>query len=377
MKFLHTSDLHIGRVLNEFSLLEDQKHILKQIVGIAVLEEAEAVLIAGDVYDRALPSAQAVAVLDEFLTELANHKIKVFLISGNHDSPERVEYAGEILKEQGIYVRGVYKDKPEIITLEDAYGKINFVLLPFVKPAVTESANSQEAMIKRIQNSSLEGREDQRNIAITHFFVTNHKVMPELSDSEQIMYVGGIDNVDAEVFAGFDYVALGHLHKRQQIGEHPVYYSGTPLHYSFAELSSHKSITLVTMKEKGNITIKERELKPLHPLRKIEGPLEELLKDKVVDTIGTNDYLQVTLTNEEELIDPIGTLRSVYPNVMQLILAKNFVKDREENEQLLVQENKTTLELFCDFYKWIRGEDMDCKRQQMVEAVFREVEELQ
>lgn len=369
MRFLHTGDLHIGKTVNEFSLIEDQRFFLQQICQIAIKEKVHAVVIAGDVYDRAIPSAEAVTLLDEFLSELIESKIQVLMISGNHDSPERVGFADKILEKQGLYITGASQGIKQIV-LKDEYDTINFVLIPFVKPAVIGAKSSQEAMKMMLQQVD---NQITRSVLVTHYFVTNQGKNPELSDSETTINIGGLDNVEVSLFGAFQYVALGHIHKPQQIGSHSVYYAGTPMKYAFSETNQKKGINLVEIDGKGQIQVKQIPMKPLHDMRKIKGNLQELLQPEITCMEDCNDYLQVTLTNREELIDPMGALRTVYPNTMQLILEKNEIGGREINLSKL-EKTKSILELFQDFYEVVREDSLSGKRMQVVVEAMKEAE---
>lgn len=370
MKFLHTGDLHIGKIVNEFSLIEDQRLFLRQIISIAVKEQADALVIAGDVYDRAIPSAEAVTILDEFLSELIALRIPVLMISGNHDSPERIGFADKILEKQGLYIAGSVTRGIRQVVLQDEFGDINFILIPFVKPTAVGAKSSQEAMEIMLQQVNLENK---RNVLVTHYFVTDRGKSPELSDSETTINIGGLDNVEAALFDRFTYVALGHIHKAQKIGERSVYYAGTPVKYSFSETNQRKGLNLVRIDGEGKIQVRQIPIKPLHDMRKIKGELQELMRQEIAHLEDCNDYLQVTLTNREELIDPIGTLRTQYPNTMQLILEKNEVEGKEINLDNL-QKSKSLLELYQDFYEIIRDENLSGERMQTVIEAIKEAE---
>ena len=377
MRFLHTGDLHIGKIVNDFSMLEDQRHILKQIYEIACSKKVDAIVLAGDIYDRAIPPAEAVVVLNDFLNDMVQAKIPVLMISGNHDSPERVGFADKILEKQGIHIAGVYKEVLKQVTLQDDYGEVTFVLMPFVKPAVVGTKTSAEAVGKMLD--SLKAREawtaKKRCVLVSHYFVTNNGQEPELSDGETTIHVGGLDNVEVSLFDGFDYVALGHIHKPQRIGEGQVYYAGSSLAYSFSETGQTKYVNLVEVKQKGQVSVEQIALKPLHEMRKIKGKIEELMKPEIVEAADFQDYIQAQLTNEEELIDPIGTLRSVYPNIMQIVLTKNERKEGTEYVSRLEEKRKSIPELFKGFYEMIRGEEPDEERMNIIGAVAKEAGE--
>lgn len=368
MKFLHTGDLHIGKTVNEFSMLQEQKHILDQIIEIAVMEQADAVVIAGDVYDRPIPSTEAVGLLDSFLTTLIEKKIPVIMISGNHDSGERVAFADKILNRQGLYIAGGYEGELKRVLFEDAWGSVEFVCMPFVKPAV---ATVEDMLGSTPMTLDLR----TRHVLVTHYFVTGENgETPEVSDAETTVNVGGLDNVSAQDFAMFDYVALGHIHKRQKIGSKNVWYAGAPLKYSFSEVNHTKSVNLVTLLDKGEVLVEKRELTPLHEMRIIKGRLEELIAPDVVKQEKADDYIKAVLVNEEELIDPIGTLRSVYPNVMQIELEKHCKDGTEAYQAEIFRKKKPIGELFAGFYEMLKGEPMDEQRAKLVEELEKRIE---
>ena len=377
MKFLHTSDLHIGKKIFETSLLEEQTFMLQQIFEIAVAEAVDALVIAGDIYDRSVPATEAVTLLDEFLTRLAEKKIPVILVSGNHESPERVGFADKILEKQGLYIAGIYEGSLRRVMLEDAFGKVVFVCLPFVKPAVAGAATCAEAAEKILEKEAIDFQNGDRYVLVTHYFVTGAAgEHPELSESETGIDVGGIDNVPADVFAGFDYVALGHIHKAQRIGNGEVYYSGAPMKYSFSEAGSSKYVNIVELKRKGEISVSRKVIKPLHEMRCIKGELAELIREEVVNAPETDsmDYIQATLTNREELVNPIGTLRSVYPNVLQILLEKNYTVAEEIYESKLTGERKSTGALFASFYEMLTGSVLDERQTEVVRQAAEEAE---
>lgn len=377
MKFLHTADLHIGKRIFELSLIEDQKYILNQIADIAVSERVDAVLIAGDVYDRAVPSTEAVSLLHLFLTGLQEKGIPVIMISGNHDSPERIAFADSILEKQGLYIAGNYQEPLKTVVLEDEYGPVHFVCMPFVKPAVTGRGNHAEAVEQMLSALPMTMSMHGRYVLLTHYFVTGeHGEAPELSDSETDVNVGGLDNVPVSLFRSFCYVALGHIHKPQHIGSGAVYYSGSPLKYSFSEARGEKCVMVVELNAVGVESVVKYPLKPLREMRCIRGPLAELMNPDIIAQAGggREDYLQVTLTDEEELIDPVGTLRSVYPNVLQLLLERKLMEKEESNESSVCCKRKSTAELFGEFYEMLKGETLDEKRRLVVEEAAEEAE---
>ncbi len=369
MKFLHTGDLHIGKRIYETSVLEDQRYMLEQIYDIAVTEEVDAVLIAGDVYDRSVPATEAVELLDDFLTRFIEAKIPVVMISGNHDSPERVGFADKILEKQGLYIAGSYEGTLRRVSFWDEYGEVCVVCLPFVKPAVAEGKNCAEAVKNILEREKIDFTDGKRYVLLTHYFVTGEDGQaPQLSESETGIDVGGIDNVPSGVFAGFEYVALGHIHRAQRVGKEMVYYAGAPMKYSFSEVGNHKSVTMVNMGESGDVEIWYRELKPLREMRCIKGRLQDLIKEEVVNAadVSPMDYIQAILTDREELIDPIGTLRSMYPNTLQILIEKNYEVQEERYESRIQGEIKSTEVLFGDFYEMLTGDVLDDKQAMIV-----------
>lgn len=380
MRLLHLADLHIGKVINEFSMLEDQKYVLQQVIEMALEEQTEGVILAGDIYDRSVPTAEAVCVLNEFLEELAGIGQKIFVISGNHDSPERISFAGNILSKSGVYMEGGFGRVLKKVSLTDEYGPVNVFFLPFAREGAMRKALGLEGgagmtgcLKKVIENTKLDLNE--RNILITHHFVTAGEKEPELSDSEYPLSAGGIENIDASVFDGFDYTALGHIHKPQSIGSERVCYAGSLLKYSFSECGSDKSAVIVELKEKGELSIRRRALQPAHDLRKIRGELKELLKEETMALADREDYLFVTLTDEKELFEPMEQLRRCYPNVMQLELEKNT---RHEGEAAALKEKhkkKTLMEIYSDFYEAVTDRALDAPRKEILLSIIKEIRE--
>lgn len=377
MRILHTADLHIGKTVNNFSMLEEQKKVLGEMVALAKEYRAQAFLIAGDVYDRSIPTAEAVMVLNDFLKQLSELKIPVLMISGNHDSPERLGFAGDLLEASNVYIAGVYEDRLKQVTLQDEYGEVIFTLMPYVKPQLLGDKTSEEAVAHMLE--TIPEQKDKRQVLITHYFVTNAGKSPEVSDSETTVNVGGLDNVDCSNFARFCYTALGHIHKPQRMdtsvdcNSHPVIYSGSPVSYSFSECNQEKSIVFADIAQDGQVSVTRLPLHPVHKMRKIKGRLEELIKPEIVGTEDANDYLHVTLTNEEELIDPMGALNTVYPNVMQIVLEKREKEIAGSFEWMKEARFKNPMELFEDFYTQIRGEEMDETYKGIMQEVVKEV----
>lgn len=319
MKFLHLADLHLGKRVNGFSMLEDQAHILRQILAILDDERPDGVLIAGDVYDKSVPSVEAVGLLDGFLTELRARGVPVLLISGNHDSPERLAFGGRVMDSCGIHISPVYDGALAPVTLQDAFGPVHVWLLPFVKPAHVrrwfpdaDIESYTDAMAEAVAHMDIDTA--ARNVLVTHQFVTGGT----RSGSEELS-VGGTDNVDSGVFAPFDYVALGHLHGAQHIGRETIRYAGSPLKYSFSEARQHKSVTVVTLGEKGDVQVRTVALTPLRELREIRGSYDELTARSFYEhTTYRSDYLHLILTDEQDVFDAMSRLRTIYPYLMTL-----------------------------------------------------------
>lgn len=365
MKLLHLADLHIGKRVNEFSMLEDQKYILDEILEIIDREEPEVILIAGDVYDKSIPTVEGITLFDDFLTALHRRKKTVCLVSGNHDSAERLNFAGNIIKEDKIYMAGVYKNPIEKVRLKDEYGRVNIYLLPFIKPAMVrkqyETVESYHDAVKAVlEDTDIDSSE--RNILISHQFVINGTELPEESDSET-KSVGGLDYVDVSVFEKFDYVALGHLHGAQKIKKETIRYAGSPLKYSFSEIRQKKSVVLVDLKEKGETEIMLFPLKPLHEMREIKGNLKELLEVKR-ENEEYEDYIHAILTDEGELYDPLGELRAVYPNIMKLDFDNSRTRNEKELEFAQEEERlNQPVELFSSFFEMQNGRKMTEKQE--------------
>lgn len=387
MKFLHTGDLHIGKKLFEASMLEDQAYILDQIYNIALEEQVQAVVLAGDLYDRSVPPAEAVTLMDDFLTRLIQADIPVIAISGNHDSPERISFGDRILEKQGLYMSGTYEGSLRRVEIDDGETKVCFVCLPFVKPAVVDETTSAGAVAELLGREGLlpgdrektgQKKEAVRQVLVTHYFVTGENGWtPQLSDAETGVDVGGIDNVPADIFRFFDYVALGHIHRCQQVGDRPIWYAGAPVKYSFSEAGDAKSVNIVELRGRNPATVTRKFLTPRHEMRCIRGWLEELIRPEVVgaEGVSSEDYIQVILTNREELIDPIGTLRSVYPNVMQILSRRYEEAGEEHYESRLQGRRRSPGELFGDFYEMLTGEKLSRRQQDIVQDVLRECEE--
>ena len=375
MKFVHLSDLHLGKRVNGYSMIEDQKYILLKILNVIDEQKAEAVVIAGDVYDKPVPPTEAVQLFDDFLFRLVERNLQILVISGNHDSPERIAFGSRFMDKSGVHMSQVYNGKNDLVELKDKYGKVNFYMLPFVKPSNVrrffedEEINTYTDAV-RVAVSHMNVNKKARNVIITHQFVTG----AQRSESETIA-VGGTDNVDSYVFDDFDYVALGHIHGPQDVGKNTVRYCGTPLKYSFSEISHKKSVTVVEMKEKGNVKVSTVELTPKLDMREIKGTYEELTFKKNYESTNTEDYLHIILTDEEDVADAVAKLRCVYPNLMKL----DYDNTRTRNSLALTQaeetEKKTDTELLSEFFEKQNGKPLSDDQLEYAANLFEQIKE--
>lgn len=387
MRLIHLSDLHIGKRVNEFSMLEDQEYILKEILGIIDDEQPDGVIIAGDVYDKSVPSEEAVKLLDSFLTSLAKRKLQVYIISGNHDSAAKLAFASSLIALSGIHISPVY-DSAQIAMigdrlvrpykLEDGKGQmVNIYMLPFVKPAMVRAVFPDEAdYIKdytdacRVAVEHMDVDEKVTNILVAHQFVTG----AVRSESEE--NVGGLDNVDVSVFDSFDYVALGHIHGPQKVGRETVRYCGTPLKYSLSEANHTKSVTVVDIPENKKIEIRTVPLVPMHELREVKGTFDELMDRRNYEGTAVDDYLYVVLTDEDDVPDALGKLRTVYPNVMKLGYDNTRTRVTQTIDDGAVLEGKKPIDLFGELYEKQNNQEMSDEQrsfvQNIIDSVWRE-----
>ncbi len=380
MKFFHLSDLHIGKQLHRYNLKEDQQVILKEVITYAKELRPDAIVIAGDIYDKSVPSAEAVNVFDEFLTDLSEitPEIPILIISGNHDSPDRLKYASEILKRHHIYLAGNVPERPEEhiekVTLHDAYGEVNFYLLPFMKPAyvknifVDGTPETYSDAVKEIIKREKIDYKDKRNVLVSHQFYVGEKAeSPETCDSE-VFSVGGIDNVDIGSVKEFDYVALGHLHGAQCIGKPEIRYCGTLLKYSVSESTQNKSLTVVTLKAKGEKP--EIENYPLHPLRDVrkkKGTLDEIIKE--AQETEKDDYISITLTDEIDPYKPKEQLERIFSHILEIRVdnQRTRTKLKEMDEELVMKDPFTS---FAELYKEMQGREMNGEEETIMKEIF-------
>lgn len=374
MKLIHLSDIHLGKRVNEFSMLEDQAHILKKILAVVDEEKPNGVLIAGDVYDKSVPSTEAVQLFDDFLVRLAERKLPVFIISGNHDSPERLSFANRLIDAVGIHLAPVYNGVVEPITLSDEYGPVNVYMLPFIKPAhvrgffpdieITSYSDAVAAAIGRMNIDKT-----QRNVLITHQFVTG----AQRSDSEELS-VGGTDNIGAEVFCDFDYVALGHIHGPQNMDSGRIRYCGSPLKYSFSEAAQQKSVTVAELKEKGALEIHTVPLIPRRDMVELKGSYQQLtLREFYESTTYQEDYTHITLTDEEDIPDAVAKLRAVYHNLMKLDYDNTRTRHSAAISGAENVETRSPIDLFAEFYELQNGLPMSAEQTELVASLIEKI----
>lgn len=378
MKFMHLADLHLGKRVNEFSMLEDQKYTLEQVLNLIDEESIDGVFIAGDIYDRQVPSIEAVRLCDDFLTSLSKRHVPVYLISGNHDSIERISFGARLMEGSGIHMATEYDGEVDVVTAEDEYGAIDIYLLPFLKPAQVRAVWGEEAEnIKTYQDAlsfvigKMTRNENRRSILLAHQFVTGGAVC----ESEEHA-VGGLDQVDAACFDGFDYVALGHLHGAQNTGRESVRYAGTLLKYSFSEVNHKKSVTFVELREKGRVDIHTRPISPLHEMRQVRGSYAEVTNKLNYENTDTRDYVHITLTDEEDIFDAVGKLRAIYPNLMKLSYDNTRTRRGESVAVSGDEERKDPLTLTEELFVMQNNKPMSDEQrgymQEMISKVWEE-----
>lgn len=378
MKFLHLGDLHIGKSLGEFSLIEDQRFILDQILDAAKKQSVDAVLIAGDVYDKSIPSEDAVRLFDYFICKLADRKIKTFVISGNHDSDERLNFGSSLFETNGLYISAKYEGTLYKQELEDEYGIINVYLLPFVKASQVkhffpeEEIDSYDKAVRTALDHAKINKKE-RNILVAHQFVAGKGEDPVMGGSESaaVQNVGLVEKIGTDCFRDFDYVALGHIHSPQKVGREEIRYSGSPLKYSLSEVTNDKSFPIITLGEKGDVSIELVKLKPLRDLRHLKGRMDQLLDKKNIKSPG--DFIYATLTDEEIINDAMGIFQQYYPNTIKIDYDNSHTRQIEQVDITRITEDKSFAELISDFYRFVYGceiseEEMDIMNEIAGEA---------
>lgn len=373
MILAHISDLHLGKSLHNFSLLEDQEYILDQIVKILIEKKVDVLIIAGDVYDKNVAPEAGIRVLRKFLGRLVEAKIKVMIISGNHDSAERLTFGGEFMTEKGIYFSKVYDGVIEPVVFDDEHGPVNFYLLPFVKPSTVQHYFEDEKIESwndavRCAVEHMQVNYSERNVIVAHQNIMN----AERCDSEETI-IGGQDAVSDEIFKDFDYTALGHIHRQQKIGKYNVMFCGTPLKYSTSEFEHKKVMPLITLGEKGKVDIELLPLVPKRDLRKITGTLDEIMTAANTDPYNHEDFIDIVLTDENEVMDAISTLRTVYPNVLKITYDNMASRAAENVERLGAVDKKNPFEIFEAFFNSRRGRDMDEDEKEYVHSLIEKI----
>ena len=378
---MHLADLHLGKRVNGFSMMEDQEYILNRILEIMEEEQPDGLLIAGDVYDKTIPPAEAVRLMDDFLTAVAAKHVPVFLISGNHDSAERVAFGHQLMQGSGIWISPVYDGTIRHHTLEDRWGEVNIYLIPFLRPSVVRSffpdveiEDYTDALRTIIEDLQVDT--SRRNVVLAHQFVTAAGALPETCDSEQLS-VGGLDRVDGSVFSPFDYTALGHLHGPQRVGSETIRYAGSPLKYSFSELHQKKSVTVAELRAKGETEIRQIPLQPRRDMIELRGTFEEILEEARKKGELQTDYYHMILTDETDVVDALSRLREYYPNIMLLDYDNRRTRSQKEVEQLDRVEERTPGELFAALYEQQNGQEMDSDRKEYLDGLIREIWEEQ
>ena len=373
MRLMHLSDLHIGKRLNEFSLLDDQSYILDEILRIAEEQKPDAVAIAGDIYDKSTPSAEAVALFDSFISRLARLVTPVFVISGNHDSAERIAFGSSLMQTAGVYLSPVYNGESSPIKVDDEFGSVNVYMLPFIRPSDVrrcfpdDDTESFDSAFKTAV-SHLNVNEKERNVIIAHQFITG-----AAAGGSESVSVGGLDNISAEVFAQFDYAALGHIHHRQNIMSEKVRYSGTPLKYSFSEVGDEKTVTIADIGKKGKLSIEEVPLCPMRDLREIKGTYLEITDRNFYDKFNREDYIYATLTDENDIPEAIGRLRAVYPNIMKLDYDNTRTRENRVVGDLADEIQRSPAELFAEFYRTCNNSDLSEEQKDYLDGVIKEI----
>ena len=378
---MHLADLHLGKRVNGFSMMEDQEYILNRILEIMEEEQPDGLLIAGDVYDKTIPPAEAVRRMDDFLTAVAAKHVPVFLISGNHDSAERVAFGHQLMQGSGIWISPVYDGTIRHHTLEDRWGEVNIYLIPFLRPSVVRSffpdveiEDYTDALRTIIEDLQVDT--SRRNVVLAHQFVTAAGALPETCDSEQLS-VGGLDRVDGSVFSPFDYTALGHLHGPQRVGSETIRYAGSPLKYSFSELHQKKSVTVAELRAKGETEIRQIPLQPRREMIELRGTFEEILAEARKKGEPQTDYYHMILTDETDVVDALSRLREYYPNIMLLDYDNRRTRSQKEVEQLDRVEERTPGKLFAALYEQQNGQEMDSDRKEYLDGLIREIWEEQ
>lgn len=396
MKILHTSDWHIGKIVKEMSMLNDQRYIFEQMLDIIEEENIDAVIVAGDIYDRSVAPVEAVELLDKILNNIIiDKKIPMLVIAGNHDSAERIGFGSNLLRDKGLYIEGCLQKEVRKVVLSDDKGNINFYLVPYAEPAYVKHLyedntirTHEDAMGRILDKIYDDFNESERNILIGHGYITNYKeqgLVEEddgtkerggliISDSERPLSIGGTDLISASLFDKFDYVALGHLHGPQKVMGDRIRYSGSPLKYSFSEVKQKKSVTIIEFNDKGDMNVSLRYLNPVRDMRIIKGPLEMLMSSEIYKETNVDDYISAVITDKGEIMDIMSKLKSIYPRVLEVKREGFLGEDSEKLNRANDFKNKTKLELFNEFYRDITGDELNDESNMIIKDIIEAVE---
>lgn len=378
MRLFHLGDLHIGKVVNGFSMIEDQIFVLNQVRDYIKEHSPDALILAGDIYDRSVPPAKAISLFNEFLSDvLINLKTPILAIAGNHDGADLIGFGSEIFEKCGLYIEGNFTKNIKKVVLKDEYGNTNFYLVPFADYAVVRDEldnkdikSLNDAMKYTVELINKNINLNERNILITHAYVTGGE-NPETSESEKMLVIGGKEYVESSLFENFDYVALGHLHRVQRIGSDKIRYSGSLLKYSFSEENYNKYVTMIDINENKELACELLPLTPMRDMKTLEGKLEELLEN--VDENIKNDYIRAILTDDGELIEPMARLRQVYPNIMLLEIKRVLGNMNQSPLTSSQRSNKTTSELFSDFYKYHMKDELSEEGKKIINKIVKDI----
>ena len=374
MKFIHISDLHLGKRVYEYSMIEEQKNALNQIIETAGRHMIDGILIAGDIYDKPVPPVEAVSLFDEFLMKIREKGMKVFVISGNHDSAERIAFGADIFSSDKIYISKPYEGVIQSVESEDEYGRLAIHLIPFLKPAHVRKCfpdldiNDYNSALRAVVEH-MDIDESKRNVVLVHQFITG----AERSESEE-MFLGGLDNVEFDIFEQFDYVALGHIHKPQAMGKRTVRYSGAPVKYALDEVNQKKSMTLVELKEKGDVLVEQIPFKPVHDMRRITGTYLELTDRNNYVGTGTDDYIHAVLTDESDIPDALRKLRVIYPNILKLEYDNKRTREKRSVVKQEAVRNRQPSEYIEELYRLQNNDDMSEVQAKIVKDLLEDIQ---
>lgn len=372
MRILHLADLHLGKKVNGFNMIEDQAFAMKEIVKVVDEEAVDVVVIAGDIYDQSVPSSESMGVFDDFLTSLRKLDIKIIMVAGNHDSVERLSFASRLMTNSEIYISKPFKNTIEKVVLEDGYGEINFYLMPFLKPIYVK-AYHEDVKIDDFQTAinlvtkNIDLDESKRNVMISHQFI----IGAEQSDSEEL-YLGGSEAISIDTYEGYDYVALGHIHKKQSFRDGKIRYPGSLLKYSKSEVNYSKALTIVDMKEKGQVEIVEKQINNLRDMRIIEGYFEDIIEHAPAD-LHKEDYVHINLFDEDQVFDAQSRLRDIYPNLMSLMYSNMQQMLDVESIDIDLENKKDPFELFNEFYEYRKNKKLDYEKKVLVKEIINDV----